>query len=354
MKKIFSKIRAKNNKITELENKITSHEKALIAQSFLWDPLWYVKKYNHDFNREEALDYWYHKGWKEGENPSRYLNVKYFSHCDINPVIYYLNNSHSFIFPDNRNNFKSQDDDIKITKYLNQKTKRKARSVVYTCITNNYDDICELKTYKYLNHDWDYICYTDNKEHIALKQIGIWEIRPLQYSKLDNSRNNRWHKMHPHILFPEYDESIYLDANINILTSYIFDVIKEKDMNFILPRHFKSQCVYSEYKDVLALRLDSAENISSGFSFIKNDGMPKNYGFTENNVLYRRHNQGVVIEIMNEWWNLLKKYAKRDQLSLTYLFWKHSIKIEDVTFENIRYLINDFYMFDHKKEKKTY
>ncbi len=193
------------------------------------------------------------------------------------------------------------------------------------------------------------MCFTDNEEHIAKKRIGIWEIRQLQFNQSDVSRNNRWHKMHPHILFPEYEESIYIDANINILTDFLFKEIKKIGASFVLPKHFKNLCIYHEYKDVLAGKLDKEELITKELDYIKNAGMPKNYGFMENNILYRRHNDPKIIELMNEWWGMLVNYAKRDQLSLAYLFWKSGIKIEEITFENSRLLTNDFYVFGHKK-----
>lgn len=325
-------------------------EKELIANSPFWDALWYIKTYNHKFNRFEALDYWYEKGWKKGENPSPYLNVSYIKkQCDgVNPIIAYM--SRQIVFqPDNKNNHKTEDDDKKIAEYLKNKKTRKAKSVIYTCITNDYDDIYELKTYKYINDDWDYVCFTDNKEDIKKKQIGIWEIRPLAYSASDVSRNNRWHKMHPHKLFSEYDESIYIDANINILSDFLFKEIKNKDKDFVLPRHFKNVCVFQELSNVSAEKMDTDVRINQAHKFLSDSKMPQNYGFCENNVLYRRHNKPQIINMMNEWWDLLEKYAKRDQLYLTYLLWKQKIAPKDITFENTRLLYRDFYVFGHKK-----
>ncbi len=212
-----------------LKNRIEIYEKQLIATSKFWDDLWYIKQYNHRFNRIQALDYWYKKGWKKGEAPSPYINVKYcFKACEgINPIIAHQTNSLVF-FPDNKNNFKSDNNLQKITEYLEYRKNRKAKSVIYTCITNDYDDIHELETYAYINYDWDYICFTDNENDIKAERVGIWQIRPLQYNKSDVSRNNRWHKMHPHILFPEYKDSIYIDANINILSDFLFNEIAKK------------------------------------------------------------------------------------------------------------------------------
>ncbi len=109
-------------------------------------------------------------------------------------------------------------------------------------------------------------------------------------------------------------------------------------------------CVFQEIKDVERAKLDSKERIEQALEFLKNNNMPQNYGFCENNILYRRHNNQKIISMMEEWWDLLKKYAKRDQLYLTYLFKKYGVKIEDITFENSRLLHDDFYVFGHQKK----
>ncbi len=43
---------------------------------------------------------------------------------------------------------------------------KKVRSVVYTCLTGGYDS---LKEHRYVDDDWDYVCFTDNKELLAQK-----------------------------------------------------------------------------------------------------------------------------------------------------------------------------------------
>ena len=273
---------------------------------------------------------------------------------DRNPLLHYLDKGRFWNFyPDNKNNYKSKEDEKKITDYLTYKQTRQAKSVVYTCITNNYDDIFEIKTYKYINKEWDYICFTDNEEHIKLGQIGIWKILPLQCNENDATLNNRWHKTHPHILFPNYKESIYIDANINILTNKLFETIKEKDTGLLLPIHFNNVCIYYEYEWALQSSIDKRENVEKGLKTIKEAGMPHNYGFTENNILYRKHHNSNIIELMEEWWNFIITYTKRDQLSFSYLLWKHKIEVEDITFQNARIDINNFYVFDHKKGRNN-
>ena len=266
-----------------------------------------------------------------------------------NIIDYFRGKRHLKICLHEKNLEITPDDISRIESYLAYKPSRKAKSILYTCITNDYDDIEAIKTYKYVNPDWDYVCFTDNQEHINQGQIGIWEIRPLQFNELDNVRNNRWHKLNPHILFPEYGESIYIDPNINILTDFLFKLIRKKNLPFLEPYHYLNTCIYQEYKDVLQAKLDKDSIILEEFELIKKEGMPKRYGFGENNLLYRKHNLPEIAAIDNEWWNMVVNYSKRDQLSLAYILWKHNIKIKKMTFKNTRADKDNFYVFAHKK-----
>lgn len=326
------------------------YEKDIISNSIFWDDLWYVQTYNHNFSSREALDYWYHKGWKKGENPSKYINVNFCKPVckNVNPIIAYMSNEYCFS-ADKKNNFKEESDNQKIVEYLKYKKTRQSKSVMYTCITNDYDDLQEIETYKYIDKDWDYICFSDNEELIQKGELGIWKIKPLQFTELDNTRNQRWHKIFAHKLFPEYNESVWIDGNINVLSNKIFSLIHSKQSDILVPKHFNNLCIYSEYNYVKNSKLDDIQLINKELEFIKNEGMPKNYGFAETNILYRKHNKQNIQNCMELWWEMVKNYSKRDQLSFTYALWKNDIKPKDINIDNTRLDVNNFYLFPHRK-----
>jgi len=346
--------RLKNRKpfLFKQDEQIANLEKSIIAQSFLWDYQGYCQKYGHeDMSEVQALDYWYNTGWRKGESPSKYINLETCrcSFNNVNPIIAYMNAKPVF-FPDYKNNFKSDDDEIKIQEYLEYKKLRKADGVVYTCITDDYDSLDEIKTYYYVDKNWDYVCFCDNSEYIEKGQVGIWKIFPLQYKNSDNVRNNRWHKLHPHLLFKEYSESIYIDSNINILTDKLFSKIKSKNKDILLPEHFERNCVYDEYERVLKRRLDNKSIVNKEKNLLLKSGMPRNYGLTENNIIYRKHNKQDIIKLMEDWWEMIIKYSKRDQLSLMYVLWENGYEnISEITINNVRTEWQDYYLFGHKR-----
>lgn len=224
---------------------------------------------------------------------------------------------------------------IKKIDYQNYKKTRQAKGIVYTCIVGEYDT---LKTHKYINYDWDYVCYTNNKRIVS---DGIWEIRELRFDKLDSSRNNRWHKLAPHELFPDKEMSLYIDGNIRILSRDFFKLINE-DECFISAKHPQRDCLYEEAEECKVLKLEKEEIINNQLKQITEEKFPQKYGLYEANILYRKHNEEKIIKMDEEWWEFVSKQAKRDQLSLTYVCWKNNIPFR--TFLDTSFRIKNKYI----------
>ena len=224
------------------------------------------------------------------------------------------------------------------------------KGVIYTCITGGYDN---LVRHNCVNQNFDYICFTDNEKLLKKKRVGIWQFRPLVFDKLDATRNNRWHKMHPHILFPKDDLSIYIDGNINVLTPKLFDIVKANAQKKLsVPLHYARDCVYDEANEVILDKRDTPENIRKILDFLKKEKMPAHYGLTENNILIRHHKDPLVKKMMDEWWSFIEKVTKRDQLSFSYILWKNGIKIKDICFDNARFDYKNYYFELHSKKRK--
>ena len=232
--------------------------------------------------------------------------------------------------------------------------KKRNTRVVYTCLTGDYDN---LPVYRYFDPNWDYVCFTDNKNLLRYTNFGIWQIKPLAFDKLDNTRNNRWHKTHPHELFPDYEDSIYLDANICIMSPYLFDIVEEKSDSVILvPKHPLFDCIYMEIdrvnqRIVKEGREDSAP-VQKMLDLLITENFPHHYGINENNCIYRKHKNSQVIELMNDWWYFIENYSKRDQLSFSYVLWKHGMKPDEIAIPNLRDKENDLKFELHNYRKK--
>lgn len=324
-------------------------EKERIGSSRFWDYLWYIQTYHHDFTRAQALDYWYRAGWKLNENPCSFIDIAAIrSVCgNINPVIFLLGSNTDWVTHFTSNPYENRID-ANVTRYREAKEKRaRCEGAVYTCVTGQYDSLGRLKSHEYLDPAWDYLLYTDNERLLENQTYGAWDVRPLEFSALDPVRNSRWHKTHPHLLLADYDQSVWADGNVNILTDFLFSKIRNEDHSLLIPSHFARTCIYQEAEAVKAAGLDDPALIDAEVALEKAAGFPKNYGLNETNVLYRRHRNPDIIRVMDEWWAMIAKYSKRDQLALSFILWKHGITVKSISFENTRLMKDDFFTLAH-------
>ena len=345
-------------KTLPLSERVLSLEINQIIESGLLDNEYYIRNNpNLTLDKLSAIKDYLTEGWQYGRNPSDIFDgtnyIQRYPQINYNPLLYFLNEgrySYKDAFLCNIYDFSEED----ILEYNNFRNNKPASKVVYTCITNDYDDLEEIKGYTYINPEWDYICFTDNQNLIKKRRLGIWQIRPLQFDNLDSTRNNRWHKINPHLILPEYEESVYIDANINILTDKLFKIIDthRKKKKLMFAEHASTICLYKEFEWVLWEKVDKQEIMTAHLKLLQDSGFPKNYGMPENNLIYRQHNKPEVISIMNDWWYMIENYTKRDQLSLPYVLWKHNILTEDVIgFPNTRVDYKNFCTFVHKGKR---
>lgn len=233
-----------------------------------------------------------------------------------------------------------------------KETKGKNSGVIYTCITGDYDNLIQPNC---VNKNYDYVLFTDNMKYVKKKKVGVWTVRPLVFNNGTFAEINRWHKFYPHVLFPDYQTSVYIDANINVKTAKLFDDINKISDNAVLsvPKHYKRDCIYEEIDAVAHYELDTPENLNRYKAFLKKEKFPAHYGLGENNVIWRRHHDKKCIKIMEDWWDVLQKYSKRDQLGLFYVLWKNKLHVPYLSDINYRIDTVNFEFRGHNKERAT-
>lgn len=199
---------------------------------------------------------------------------------------------------------------------------KKDRLVVYTALFGDYDDLIDPPE-KF--EGCDFVCFTDQK-HL---KSDIWEIRFVEDCDLPPNMMNRRYKILPHLFFPEYERSLYIDANITILKNpkELSDRYLSR-FDFVAPKHFARDCVYDEAKECIVLMKDKTKNIKKQMQRYKEAGFPSRFGLSENNILLRRHLKESVMHLMVSWWQELQKETKRDQLSLPYAMWKSGLEYQ--------------------------
>lgn len=190
---------------------------------------------------------------------------------------------------------------------------------VYTCIVGHYDDLSEPL---FMDSGVDYYLFTDidSPTCSGWKKIDITQFE--EYNELSSSQLSRKIKMLPYLYLPDYDYTIYVDGNIQIVDSMSSLIEEMGNHAFGVHYHRSRDCIYDELVRVIYLRKNDVVLAKQQVKAYKQDGFPRHYGLYENSVLIRKHNDKDTFHLMEEWWYEYFKYSTRDQLSLPYLIWK--------------------------------
>lgn len=202
------------------------------------------------------------------------------------------------------------------------------KKVIYTALIGKYDKVRPIKKIT----GWDYVMFTDQPINDSDLDYG-WDIRQADMKVGKNNHFvNRWYKMHPHIVFKNYDESIYLDSNIDIINyDYIdakIEYLRQNKITISIPQHLHRDCLYDEGFAILDLEKDTKENIKTTLEFLVKENYPLHNGLYDNSFIYRQHNNKILTEAMEAWWKCINTLSVRDQMSLAYLLWKLNIKCD--------------------------
>jgi hypothetical protein len=193
---------------------------------------------------------------------------------------------------------------------------RRSSIAVYTAITNQYNPLMNPSC---ITSGVDYYCFTDEVLWNRLANNTVWKIRPLPMKGLDPVRSCRAAKILPHILFPEHEYSVWVDASVNI-TGNIRTLLDQFSYPSMLCfNHPQRTCTYEEGKSCVDMGKDDPAIIFSQLNDYRRQGLPENAGLIESGVLIRRHNDPIVIKVMKDWWDEVKNRSRRDQLSLPYV-----------------------------------
>ncbi len=286
-KKIYSEL------MTELKLLNTEYRKLRKSKEYksgkaVWMTLQSVKKLKISAARKQYIR------WRQGVKAKKYATVVH-------------------------NDFKAFEPDY----FLND------RVAVYTVVFGNVDNILE----PYCSPDnIDYYLITDQDIDLSKSKWNKVDISSFEdeLKNMTNVQKNRFFKMKPYIVFPEYKYSIYIDGNIQVITD-LTEYINRISSKCGLAAHFHSSrdCVYEESKAIIFAKKETKENMQMHLKHLEENGFPKHYGMLECNVLARVHND-FCKKIMEEWFSEFMSYSKRDQISLPFVLYNNHIPISEV------------------------
>lgn len=190
--------------------------------------------------------------------------------------------------------------------------------VVYTAIFNNYD---WLKEPVIVPDNVDFICYTDSKK---LKSKN-WIIKVVDLNGKSPSLLNREIKLlYPLTELKDYDYSLYVDGSImikeNLLPFFEKYCGQAPIMNF---KHPNNDCIFIEMIRCIQQGRGNANKLVEQYAAYQQYGMPKHWGLSDNKIILRENNSLITKTIMEEWYWHVVNYSGRDQVCLSYVYFKN-------------------------------
>lgn len=196
--------------------------------------------------------------------------------------------------------------------------------VIYTVMAGKYGTIHQPLV---IDDRFDYILFSNDYTE---KEIGIWKIHPIpQVVRNDNRRLSRYPKTHPETLLKDYQASLYIDANIQIADTWVYERFiecfeKKYDTAGIQLVLTGRDCIYRHAYDMCTMRAEHDYIAINQCHIMMKKGFPEHFGLNENNIIFRTHSKKMK-QVDEEWWWWITHYSFRDQFSYMYCFWKYNI-----------------------------
>ena len=193
---------------------------------------------------------------------------------------------------------------------------------IYTACIGGYDNIVQPVE---IDERFDYILFADN---VKKERIGVWQVRKVDYTNQDKTRIARYVKTHPEELLSDYAATLWLDSNIQVISSKVYERFVElfkNNIDIASIKHPERNNIYEEAFKVVELKLEHDKMIFCWCSKLRGDAYPTTDGLFETNVLFRM-NSTIVHSVDKLWWQCINQYSKRDQLSFNYVIWKYKAR----------------------------
>ncbi|TFV92176.1 hypothetical protein E4S40_16690 [Algoriphagus kandeliae] len=181
-----------------------------------------------------------------------------------------------------------------------------AKSLIYSVVTNNYDNIKPVKPIE----GFDFWLFTDQED----MKVEGWETKLIPKSD-DPIKQQRTYKIKSCEFTAPYDLTIYMDGNMEIIQSPKEFLDKYYRGGFLTCKHPKRSSLNEEAKEIVKRKKDFPENVERALGYAKEVGYKDDLGLFENMVLVRDKSPAVKA-LEDKWAEILSKYSHRDQLSL--------------------------------------
>lgn len=194
------------------------------------------------------------------------------------------------------------------------------KTVFYTCIVADRDPCPQVS---FVCPQFDYVLFLD-KELDPQISTAPWVVRPLLWRHAtDPVRTARWHKHNPMECFPEYEYSIWMDANYEPVADISwFPEWFLRGPDIASFRHPSRNTLEEEAEQVISIPVDDPAVVQAQMLRYCEEGFDsKGYKLHETSILLRRHS-GQLRRLSELWWGEIERGSRRDQLSFAYCLWR--------------------------------
>lgn len=200
--------------------------------------------------------------------------------------------------------------------------------VIYTAVFGKSDILC-APTWPL--PDIDKRCYTD---------MGFWGETAYQIiqAQLDDPigrKSQRHVKIYWPEIFDNYQYSLYMDSNMQLrVDPAVFLGFLEPGSDILVFKHKSRKCLYDEAEECVALGLVNSGVAVRQTSKYRSEGYPEKNGLYECTMIFRRHSEAMK-KFSEAWWEEVKAFTCRDQISFPYMAWKHRVVVSTFPEGNI-------------------
>lgn len=146
-----------------------------------------------------------------------------------------------------------------------------------------------------------------------------WRVVRPTLSERDRKRLCLWYKTHPHLLFPDVQNAVWIDSNLECLPGSEKVLSAQETLAELATfKHPDRDCIYEEGEEVARLGLDDPVIIKECLNRLREAGMPAHAGLYETNVLYSKPADYAIRSFYDAWWRNIFLGSRRDQMSFTF------------------------------------
>ncbi len=224
----------------------------------------------------------------------------------------------------------------------------KNRIAIYRCMFSDYDvTLSELKFFENI----DYYFFTDNPN------LEIYPYKTILVSPqhVSPSLDNRFIKIIVPEILKTYDVTLYIDTNIAIVGNIqnLIDKFMISECDIGLFSHPYHDNLENEVRLCIDNNKSNKKKLMNELEYYADLGFSESEKFSDNSIIFRKKHDLNMKKAMQHWFDLVKRFSGRDQISLPTIRSQYNLKEFFFDFSPRTPHNKYFIVFPHKEQWKV-